>query len=114
MLERRHPHLALARQNGSGPGTPNYSIVLDGSEGARFFTSHHRDGQLVLVLNTDHPFYRRVYSQLSQIEGAAGQALRQHFDLVLLAAARAEATNGKHAASFLGLWSDAIATFLQT
>jgi hypothetical protein len=114
MLERRHPHLALARQNGSGSGVPNYSIVLDGAEGTRFFTSHYREGQLVLVLNTDHPFYRRVYAPLSLMEGAAGQALRQHFDLVLLAAARAEATDGRHGESFLRFWSDVIATFLQS
>lgn len=114
MLERRHPHLALARQNGSESARPNYSIVLDGAEGTRFFTSHYRDGQLVLVLNTDHPFYRRVYAPLSQMEGTAGQALRQHFDLVLLAAARAEASNGKQGEEFLRLWSDATATFLQT
>ena len=113
-LEKRHPHLAVTKDEGSKLGALSYSIVLDGASSTRFFSSYHRDGQLVLVLNTDHPFYRKVYTALCQFEGTAAQALRQSLDLALLAAARAEATSGKHAEDFLRLWSDTMATFLQT
>jgi hypothetical protein len=65
------------------------------------------------VLNTDHPFYKRLYRPLSEDESAAGVALRQRIDLVLLAAARAEVQIGPSASQrFLDAWSSAIATFI--
>jgi hypothetical protein len=113
LLERRHPHLTLKEGDGKSHAGLRYSMVLGGANGTRFFNVFRREGQLVVVLNTDHPFYRGVYGPLCQGEGVEWQALRQQLDLVLLAAARAEAASGKAAQEFLRTWSDVTATFLQ-
>ena len=66
-----------------------------------------------MALNTDHPFYKRLYHPLCEDESNAASALRQRLDLVLLAAARAEVQVGSSSSrKFLDAWSNAIATFL--
>ncbi len=113
-LERQHPRIAPTQSGAGASGGLRYSIVVGNSDGTRFFRSYHRDGQLVLALNTEHPFYRRIYAPLSEREDSCGKDLRRHLDLVLLAAARSEVTSGSQAGEFLDAWSDVIATFLQS
>ncbi len=109
-LERRHPRLKASKLTAS---QPSYSIVESEIGGKRVFSSYRRGGQLIMALNTDHPFYKRLYRPLSEDESAAATALRQRLDLVLLAAARAEVQVGSSASrQFLDAWSSAIATFL--
>ena len=71
----------------------------------------------MLVLNPDHPFYKLVYKPLLESEDQRDVALRTSIDLVLLAAARAEALlEGKDALKVAEQlradWSDTLATFL--
>ena len=77
------------------------------------FNSYRRGGQLIMAINTDHPFYKRLYHPLCEDDSAPAAALRQRLDLVLFAAARAEVQVGSSASrQFLDTWSNAIATFL--
>lgn len=109
-LERRHPQLKASKLSIS---QPSYSIVESEIGGKRVFHTYRRGGQLIMALNTDHPFYKRLYHPLCEDESAASVTLRQRLDLVLLAAARAEALVGSSASrQFLDAWSNAITTFL--
>jgi hypothetical protein len=112
-LERRHPRIEALSQGEKKPGKLCYAMVAAEANGTRFFQLHRRNGQLVLALNTDHPFYRRVYGPLAELDEPGVAVFRQKIELVLLAAARAEAVVGPHAGRFLENWSDVIATFLQ-
>lgn len=109
-LERRHPQLKSSKLIAS---QPSYSIVESDIGGKRVFNSFRRGEQLIMAINTDHPFYKRLYHPLCEDESATSSALRQRLDLVLLAAARAEVQVGTSASrQFLDAWSSAIAAFL--
>jgi len=113
-LERRHPRLAVSDSTGGSFGDLRYTIVEGDAGGTRFFRSYRRNGQLVLTLNTDHPFYRRLYRPLCERQESGVALLRQQLDLVLLAAVRSEAAVGAaKARRFLETWSNTVATFLQ-
>jgi hypothetical protein len=94
-----------------------YRIVPKALSDTCFFNYARAEGKLVLVLNPDHQFYRVVYRPLLESEDQRDVALRTSIDLLLLAAARAEALlEGKDAlkvAEQLRIdWSDTLATFL--
>jgi hypothetical protein len=94
-----------------------YRIVPKALSDNCFFTYARTEGKLVLVLNPEHQFYRLVYKPLLESEDQRDLALRTSFDLLLLAAARAEALlEGKDALKVAEQlradWSDALATFL--
>jgi hypothetical protein len=111
-LEKRHPR--IAKQVASGDGQLQYALVEGDVGGTRFFRTYRRAGQLVLALNTDHPFYRRCYRVLVERTEPDLVALRQQLDLVLLAATRSEAAVGAaKSRRFLETWSNTIATFLR-
>jgi hypothetical protein len=82
-----------------------------------FFNYARQDGRLVLVLNPNHPFYKQIYRQLADSDLPRDQQLRTQLELLLLAAARSEASeNSPRAVARLErqrqLWSDTLATFL--
>lgn len=113
-LLRRHPRLMEDVDSRKSAGL-RYAIVEGDVGGTRLFRTYRRDGQLILALNVDHPFYKRLYKPLSEREDPGTVALRRHLDLILLAAARSEAAVGeKLSRRFLDTWSDAVATFLQS
>jgi hypothetical protein len=94
-----------------------YRIVPKALNDTCFFTYARAEGKLVLVLNPDHPFYNLVYKQLLDSDDQRDVALRTSLDLLLLAAARAEALleskDELKIAEQLRLdWSDTLATFL--
>lgn len=94
-----------------------YRIVPKALSDTCFFNYARAEGTLVLVLNPDHQFYRLVYKPLLESEDQRDLALRTSIDLLLLAAARAEALlEGKDAlkvAEQLRVdWSDTLASFL--
>ncbi len=98
-------------------GGVEYRIVPKALTDTCFFNYARTEGKLVLVLNPDHPFYRLVYKPLLESEDQRDVALRTSIDLVLLAAARAEALlEGKDALKVAEQlradWSDTLATFL--
>ena len=94
-----------------------YRIVPRALNRTAFF-DHARDHDgLALVLNPDHPFYRVVYRPLLDADGDHANQLRVQMDLLLLAAARAEALLDDAAALAVAeqlrqVWSDTLATFL--
>jgi hypothetical protein len=82
-----------------------------------FFSYAVRDGLFVLVLNPEHPFYKKVYKPLIENETKENRELRGQIDLLLLSAARAEAAATREVqrealAQFRKVWSDNVATFL--
>ncbi|HEY1694671.1 MAG TPA: ATP-binding protein [Polyangiaceae bacterium] len=95
----------------------SYSIVESEIPDAAFFHSFRHQNRLVLVLNPVHPFYKKVYRPLSEHDHELAKSLRGQLELILLAAARAEALaskgrNQREIAKQRLAWSNAIASFL--
>src|SRR5262249_25351330 len=109
-LEKSHP--VLLRRN-SGEKASRYMIVEGTIKDTCFFTYAHDGERLVLVLNSDHPFYREIYKPLADGDGPRDQQLRAKLELLLLAAARSEAAVKKKEIARQRLeWSNTLAAFL--
>lgn len=109
-LEENHPTLRDRVDE-----KDRYSIIEHAVKDTSFFTLAHDGDRLVLVLNPDHPFYREIYKPLSEGEAPRDPQLRSKLELLLLAAARSEATAqgrvsalAKHRLE----WSNTLAAFL--
>jgi hypothetical protein len=117
-LTRAHPALNKKQATGEGGGGGAYRITQGSLRESTFFRAGYDGRRLLVVLNQDHPFYREIYRPLAEAEGSREQQLRAKLDLVLLAAARAEAALSKNGTAhsvleqFLREWSGGIATFL--
>jgi hypothetical protein len=109
-LSKQHPHL-VASDNGTS-SHPEYSLIADSMRDARIFKTVRSDAKIVVVLNTEHAFYKRIYLPLSEAADAAQQRVKQQLDLMLLAAARAESARNKDVDDFLTNWSNVLHTFL--
>lgn len=110
-LEKSHPVL----RRGPNETSSRYSIVEGTVKDASFFAVAHDGERLVLVLNPDHPFYREIYKPLSEGDSPRDQLLRAKIELLLLAAARSEASaKGKEPALARHRleWSNTLAAFL--
>jgi hypothetical protein len=110
-LEECHP--TLRQQPDTTPS--RYGIVEHAVKDMSFFTLAQDGERLVLVLNPEHPFYREIYRPLSEGESPHDPQLRAKLELLLLAAARSEATTSgkvpalaKHRLE----WSNTLAAFL--
>ena len=108
----RPPHTEREHEDGV-----EYRILPKVLSDTCFFNYARAERKLVLVLNPDHPFYKLVYKPLLESEDPRDVTLRTSIDLVLLAAARAEALiDGKDALKVAEQlradWSDTLATFL--
>jgi hypothetical protein len=95
----------------------SYRIVEAEMKESTFFTFAITNGNFVLVLNPEHPFYRRVYRPLLESDAIGAKEARTHLELILLASARAEAgasnAGGRRAiAEQRTRWSDTLATYL--
>jgi hypothetical protein len=104
------------KQTATGAGA-SYSIVESEIADAAFFHSFRHENRLVLVLNPAHPFYKKVYRPLSEHDHELARSLRGQLELILLAAARAEAQmakgrNQREISKQRLAWSNAIASFL--
>jgi Histidine kinase-, DNA gyrase B-, and HSP90-like ATPase len=111
VLEKNHP--VLRRVSGEQPS--RYTIVEGAVKDTCFFTYAHDGERLVLVLNPDHPFYREIYKPLAEGDSPRDQQLRAKIELLLLAAARSEASakaQTKAAARLRLEWSNTLAAFL--
>jgi len=66
------------------------------------------------VLNPEHPFYREIYRPLADSDIPGDQQMRAKIELLLLAAARSEAANGKDQTLTRQRleWSNTLAAFL--
>jgi len=114
-LAKRHPTLREAAL--SETGSMQYRIIQEQMKDTSFFSYAVKDGLFVLILNPEHPFYRKLYKPLLDDDSKEGQALRGQMDLLLLSAARAEAGAAKNSQrdamqEFRKTWSDNLATFL--
>lgn len=112
-LTRLHPRLL----NDGADGAPsNAYAIVEGDQGlSRFFHAYYDGNKVVLALNTDHPFYKRLYRPLAEREDPQSALVRRQIDLLLLAAARAEISSGQDkAVQFLEEWSNIISMFLQS
>jgi hypothetical protein len=71
---------------------------------------------MIVVLNTSHPFHKRVYKPLAESDSPEAKAVRAQLDLLLLAVARSEASLGSRSRSdmkrFRKVWSNTLATYL--
>jgi hypothetical protein len=116
ILESRHPSL---REPADDENAISYRIIedsLDETNEQPFFSTALADGRLTLVINPDHPFYRKVYKPLVEEKSAGTVKLRGQLELLLLAAARSEALASAEEREVLrshrSEWSRAVATFL--
>jgi hypothetical protein len=115
-LAKRHPSLRDIPQPDLG-GTVQYRIIQDSLKDTSFFSFAFKDGLLVLIMNPEHPFYKKIYRPLIENETRENKELRSQLDLLMLAAARAEAAATREPqrealAQFRKTWSDNVATFL--
>jgi len=98
-------------------GSTEYRIVPAALNETAFFNYARDKGRLILVLNPEHPFYKLVYKPLLESDNPSDDIVRSQIDLLLLAAARAEALleskeTLKVAEQLRAGWSDTLATFL--
>jgi hypothetical protein len=110
-LEKSHPVLRC----GSGDKPSRYKIVEGAVKDTCFFAHAHDGERLILVVNPEHPFYREIYKPLADGDNSRDQQLRAKLELLLLAAARSEASlRGKNQAlaQYRLEWSNTLATFL--
>jgi len=95
----------------------DYRIVEANMKETTFFTYAITNGRFVVIRNPEHPFHRRVYRPLSELETPEAKQARTHLDLLIVAAARAEAAAARSAdrrvvAEQRQRWSDLLATYL--
>jgi hypothetical protein len=94
-----------------------YKIRLSKLESLSFFESAIKKGILVLDLNEEHPFCRKIYRPLINSEDEQTKVFRDNFELLLLAFGRAEQTlqkgsNKKLLDQLRDIWSNNLGTFL--
>jgi hypothetical protein len=115
-IAKRHPAIRDTLANGDSQGL-QYRIVQHESKDTAFFSFGLKEGLLVLALNPEHAFYRKVYKPLMDEESELARATRSEIELMLLAAARAEATASRESqretlSQFRQTWSENLAAFL--
>jgi hypothetical protein len=76
-----------------------------------------RDRQVILLLNTRHPWYRDLYGPLAMSESGRDHDIARQIALTILAAARTEAALVRtpergHAQRLRMVWADVLATFM--
>lgn len=93
-----------------------YRIVVGSLDSTSAYDLISRDGQLIVVLNDRHPFFRDLYAPLVRL-GTDGQSeLASYLALTMLALARVEAeitdpTHQAQSTSSRRRWSDILASF---
>ncbi len=111
-IQKEFPKLSVSDDSIKGE-TLQYSIRQTKMNETTFFCSAMKDNHFILIINSEHPFYRKVYSRLLEEQN---KTIRCQLDLLLLAAARAEATAAKKGEQetiklFRENWSNILATF---
>lgn len=114
-LKKKHPSLNEPRAGETKER--EYRIIESPVRDTSFFNWAVDDGQFVLVLNPEHPFFREIYKPLAEGDTPRDQQLRSKLELMLLAAARAEAcckssSTAEKLAEQRREWSNTLATFL--
>ena len=117
-LKKCYPELRKpTNKNGNLVSETSYKIIEAAVSDTSFFNYARQDGRVILVLNPNHPFYKQIYRQLAESDMPRDRELRTQLELLLLAAARSEATETSPRAipqieRQRQRWSDTLATFL--
>ena len=99
-------------------GEMKYSIREAKIKDTTFLLLRHKNGHFILIVKPEHPFYKKLYSSLTDDSNPNVKELRCQLDLMLLAAARAEAMIAKKVDAetvekFRHSWSSILATFFK-
>jgi len=113
-LKKKTPALRAKKQ---ASGT-RYKISEGPIDSMEFFKPIYDGDWLVVRINPEHPFYKRLYGRLVDSDKPEDKAMREKLELFLLAAARAEVAikgvqNREAIEKFRTEWSNALATFLE-
>lgn len=109
-IARKYPEVTMKSQT---PEAVRYSLVIANGDHTSMFRTYRKDGHIVMALNADHPFCKKLYTPLCDDADPRLKQIRQQLELVLFAAARSEVVVGKSAEKFMQYWSDVVATFMQ-
>jgi hypothetical protein len=106
----------LLFSEGSLPGF-SYRIECKALKDVSFFVPVVSDREVVILLNEEHPFYERIYTQLGVKTAPDRKNFLKALELLILSAARAEcsATGRRekaYASSLRQTWSNVLAAFL--
>ena len=109
--------VAYTRRNPVVTSGRTYRLEERPIEGLSFFTPVISSNEIVVVLNREHPFFERVYGPVQGCENEQTRTVKRHLDLLLFAAARAEASVRSNAEKSVARrlresWSNALAAFL--
>lgn len=102
----------------SNDGELRYCIREAKMKEMTFYCFAVKNGHFILVINPEHPFYRKVYAPMLDDSKPGERERRCHLELMLLSAARTEALATKKydrevLRTFRNNWSDTLATFLE-
>ncbi len=109
-LSRRFPGLLDDREG------VRYRLVFDAIPGTRLFDAYALEELLLVVLNSQHPFFTKIYQPLLERAGTEDERLRTKLDLLILGLARAEAAAPDEAEASGHLtqrWSEILTEFLK-
>lgn len=112
------PELSLSRNEQSVGGRTTYRILEATLSDTHFYYCAQSGNQVFIVINSQHPFYRRLYHPLCESESSEAKQLRCSLELTLIAAARAELSSPARSSSshpirhYRKKWSDILATYL--
>ena len=99
-----------------GTDSARFRLIIDTIPGTRLYEVYPLDGLLLVVMNSQHPFFTDLYGPLMESGRGEDDAVRSLLDLVILAAARGEAAEDDAPAAARGLvqrWSDVLSEFLK-
>jgi hypothetical protein len=116
LLRRHDPSLRTPASRG---GTEYRVLVAKTAERAGpgpFFDHAYERGRVVLAINPDHPFYKRVIRPLEESEEPRDHRLKAQLELLLISLSREIARSNGDAKRVLtqlrSNWSDSLATLL--
>lgn len=115
------PAVITLRKPGPRTGNQNgvrfhYKLATERLDTREFYIAQVKPSVMRLVLNGQHPFYERFYRPLAASKKRQPQVITRGLELLLFAAARAEATTRSSrdraaVARFRQKWSDLVAAF---
>ncbi len=113
----RHPALKQWAEEEDDTAT-RYAITEGTSESGTFFELARDAARVAVILNRAHPFYKRLYAPLLDSDRNEDKALKAQLELLLIAAARAEARASTAPAQdalrkFREEWSTTLAAYLR-
>ena len=89
-LSKRHPELIEPPVNGF-----EYKLIEDSYTDSAFINTLQQDKRLVVMLNKNHKFYKKIYKSLSKSDDIKDKEKLELLQMMILSAARAYASNTK-------------------